>query len=249
VSLYRTKGIVLNRKDFGDTGRIVCIYTTHNGKISAIAKGAKRLTSKFGSTLEIFSYIDLVLYKGRELHTISETRIIDSFQALRENLSKIAYGSFVLELIDAFMVEEERNIQAFNLILDTLRWLKEETTEFIIYFFTLNFLSLLGFRPEVERCLKCKRKIEGSAFFSSRNGGLTCINCGGGAWSIKVSQMAICLMRWILSRKGRPQRTYIPRSLLNELHRVVLNDYLAFHSPYPLKSLNLIFKNLDGGER
>ncbi len=110
MSIYKTRGIVLKTHKLGEADRIITLLTNNYGKVGAVAKGVRKTKSKFGSRLEPFTHVDLVLYKGRNLDTITQAEIIDSFSGIRDNFERITHGSAMLDLVNKVSVEGERDI-------------------------------------------------------------------------------------------------------------------------------------------
>src|SRR3990172_3382738 len=120
MSLYKTKGIILRTHKLGEADRIVSILTNSYGKVNAVAKGVRKTKSKFGSRLEPFTHVDLVLYKGRNLDIVTQAEIIDSFSEIRDSFERITYGSAMLDLVNKVAVEGERDIALYNLLAKSL---------------------------------------------------------------------------------------------------------------------------------
>ena len=101
-NIVKTEGIVLKRMDFRETSRIVTLYTKSFGKIKVLAKGVRRPKSKFGSSLETLTRTAIVFYKReqKDLYTISEGDILDSFERLRSDLTGFGYTSILLDFLD-----------------------------------------------------------------------------------------------------------------------------------------------------
>ncbi len=84
--LYRTEAVVLDRKDFGEADRLLTLYTPGTGKLRAIAKGARRTTSRLSGHIELFTHTELLLAAGRNLDIITQSQLIHSHERLREDL-------------------------------------------------------------------------------------------------------------------------------------------------------------------
>ncbi len=112
--LTKTEGIVLKEFRFRETSKILTIYTLKHGKIQAMARGgAYRPKSQLIANTQAFSYNEYQLYKGRNFYYINQGDIIDSFYSIRENINRLMYGSYLLELTDLSIMEEEPNEKYF----------------------------------------------------------------------------------------------------------------------------------------
>ncbi len=153
--IVRTEAIVLKSMRYGESSRIATLFTREKGKLSVIAKGARRTRSRFGSALLPMSYTEVVVYckPNRSLQTLSETTHLLRFPSLARDLRKISAGLRMMELVAAVTHEEERNPGLFNLTLQALQRLSISTsqTENIVPFFELRLAAELGFAPLIDR--------------------------------------------------------------------------------------------------
>ena len=127
----KTQGIVLRQTSFKDTDKILTIFCRENGKINAMAKGAKRTKSPIMGSTQMFCYSDFVLFKGRNFYHINQGEVLNSFYSLREDLFKLAYGSYILEIVEAGITEGESNETIFLLVLKTLKTLSLMEGDFL----------------------------------------------------------------------------------------------------------------------
>lgn len=137
MATFKTQGIVLKRRDFGEADKIFVIYTKDSGKILARARGIKKAKAKLAGHLELFNHLDLVL-AGR---TIIGATVINHFPNLRNNLDNLQKAFYIVELVDQFTAEEDADARMFNLLLENL-------TEPKLRNFEEKFLHLLGVKPE-----------------------------------------------------------------------------------------------------
>ena len=105
---------MIKTQEFKESDKLVWLFTEDFGKITAIAKGARKNKSKYVSSTLPCSYGEFVLFKGKNLYTINEVTIIDSFQQLLRNLETITYASYFNELIDIAMENEDVNNELFK---------------------------------------------------------------------------------------------------------------------------------------
>lgn len=184
----RTEGIVLRRKDFGESDRILVLFTRKMGRVSVIAKGARKPSSKISGHLELFMRSSFLISRGRNLHILTQAEMIEDFEPLRTDLSGIGRGSYLVELVDAVIYEEGSNVKLYNLLVSTLGSLSAgEDPEIIIRYYELHLLDLVGFRPELFVCVECgKKTIEQDQFLSGELGGTVCPEC---ALSVPVARI------------------------------------------------------------
>ena len=177
--IYRTDAIVLSRLDFGEADRILTVYTPHLGKVGIIAKGARKPTSRLLPHLEYFTRSRLMLAKGRDLDVVTGAETLDPHLALREDLDAYAHASHCAELLLRLTQERQENAALYDLLVRTLRLLADGVDPFAVTrHFELALLTLLGYKPELYRCVACRTEIQAIAnAFSARLGGILCPAC------------------------------------------------------------------------
>src|SRR5436309_3428987 len=97
MPLYKEQGIVLRSIKLGEADKIVTILTQGSGKIRAVAKGIRKTTSRFGGRLEPFTHVNLLLYQGRNLDTVTQAEILTAFRLVRSRFDLIAAGATMRE--------------------------------------------------------------------------------------------------------------------------------------------------------
>ena len=118
---FRIEAVVLRHANWGEADRMVTLYTREQGKLRAIAKGARKIRSRKAGHLEPFTHITLQLAKSRDIPIVTQVETIDSYLPLREDLLRTGYASYVMELLDRFTYEEEGgHLSLFRLLTETL---------------------------------------------------------------------------------------------------------------------------------
>ena len=181
MGLYQAEGIVLANRNLGEADRIVKILCHEQGKIEAVAKGARRPRNRLVGLTLPFNVLRMSLFSGRNLDVLSQAEGIRSFQSLRDDLIALAYASYLTELVDELLPDREPNEAAFYLLLQAMAGLEAGSEpENLARFFELRLLDLTGFRPAVEGCLACGRPPAQTAVaFSPADGGYYCLSCAG----------------------------------------------------------------------
>lgn len=159
--LYSDEGIVLARRNFGEADRILSIYSKSHGRISAIAKGIRRTTSRKRGHLEVFSYIRFQIAEGHGIGILTEVETINSFESFKKDLKKVSLAYFYMEVIGKITHEHERNDGIFELILNYLEKLQFEThLRSLRLSFTLDLLTITGFWPKGKKLASPDEKLE-----------------------------------------------------------------------------------------
>lgn len=178
----KTRGIVLKRTNFGETDRIVTFYTSTLGKKRAKAIGARKIRARLGGHLELFMLSDLMIAKGKNLDTIISAQVIEAYPNIRTDLHKASFAYFLAELVDKIVAEELKDTRIFNLLAHTLGILNDqnfsnESLPILLIAFEMQLLNILGFSPQVSRCVHCGKTKSRKFGFSAMLGGILCENC------------------------------------------------------------------------
>ena len=185
MPLFQTNAIVIRSLHYGESDKIVTFFTQDFGKLKGIAKGARRSRKRFQNALGLFTHLRLRLFEreGAGLARIEGCDILHSFPGIREDLRRIYYGNYYLELVNEMAGERESNPEAYTVLLAFLTNLETlEPQEEQLRMFEIRILSLFGYRPNMGCCAMCKREWEDlrespSVFFSLEKGTLICKPC------------------------------------------------------------------------
>ena len=163
MSNYKTEGVILKRLNYGEADRILTSYTKYRGKIRAIAKGVRKITSRKGGNVELFNHCVLFLAEGRNLDIVTEAQVVNSFSRLSDDLEKTAAGFYLVELIDQLTPDGQVNRQVFDLLVGVLGELKNRRAEelgAVTRDFEIELLKLLGFWSDAVDIKNVKGYIE-----------------------------------------------------------------------------------------
>ena len=181
---YRTRAVILRRRNYSDADRILTVFTPRMGKRELIAKGSRKTTSRQAGHLELFSHANLLVAQARTWDIITESVTVESFLHLRRNLGGISRAAYICELVDAFSAEDDENEIVWDLLLLCLRDLNAEPEyaaegDLLLRWFELHLLSQMGFQPELFACLGCGNDLRPVENFLHLNaGGVYCPDCG-----------------------------------------------------------------------
>ncbi len=178
--LYRSEAVILRRQDLGEADRLLTLFTPTKGRVRAVAKGIRRPGSKKAGHLEPFTRSRLQLARGRELDIVTQAETISGYPGLRSELIRLGQAAYAAELLDRFGVEESDNQAIYQLMTDTLERLDQDPLpENALRYFQIRLLDLVGYRPELQRCVGCGEPLKPvDQFFSAMEGGVLCPNCG-----------------------------------------------------------------------
>jgi len=192
------EAIVLKHSDWGEADRMLGLFTRELGKVRAIAKGARKPRSRKAGHLEPFTRVSLLLARGRDTLIVTQAEAVEQHLALREDLVRVGYAAYVVELLDRFTYEEGENSALYRLLSETLKRLDNEIDmAFAVRYYEIRLLDLMGFRPQLQQCVRCGTQIQAEdQFFSAEQGGVLCPLCGLGVpGSRSVSVWALRVLR------------------------------------------------------
>jgi len=176
--LYKVDAIVLRSLNLRGADQLLTLYSRSRGKIKAVAYGVRKPASRKRGAVQPFCYSHFLLYKGRDLDSVSQCEGREMFLHLREDLSKLAYAGYLCELVDGFTVEGDSNERLFLLLLTSLYMLVEGDSEIVTRVFELKLMEVLGYGPLLTSCACCRRGVEDQdIFFSAKMGGIICSHC------------------------------------------------------------------------
>lgn len=243
MPLYNINAIVLKRADFGETDRILTLLSKERGKTAAIAKGSRKPISRLSGATESIIYVRYQLAAGMNLDVVTQAEIKESFPRIHSDLFRIAYASYLAEMMDQFTDRDQVNPETFELLLSSLYLLERlNDPEVVARMFDLQLMKELGYEPVIDRCVKCGKPLNsGDAVFSSSAGGMVCPNCmPHPADAISLSEEAIALIGQLLNADAHSiERIKASRGVIDEITRA-LGRYVRFRSDYDLKSVRFL---------
>ena len=222
----RVHAIVLRHADWGEADRLVTLFTREQGKLRAVVKGARKVTSRKAGHLEPFTHVKLQLARGRNLFIVTQADTIDAYIPLRETLEMTGTASYVVELLDRFVYEDEgANPTLFRLLADTLKRLATGDDPWLaVRYYEMRLLDFLGFRPQLFECANCGREIKAEdQFFSFSAGGAICPRCGQGLPNLtNISMDALKYLRHFQrSSYAESKRAQPAHEVQNEVEKLM----------------------------
>jgi DNA repair protein RecO (recombination protein O) len=185
---FKTEAVVLRSIRFGEADRVLHLYTEERGRVGAIAKGVRRIRSRFGGRLEPLFRVWLVLHEGRgELCTVSAAETVHAHTRLRERRGALERGAQAADAVLRLFDAAEPNRPAYNLLcqeLALLDRLPEAATRAQALAFRMKLMLAAGFAPELAGCATCGAP-ESGGMFSPAAGGVVCATCAAGAFALE----------------------------------------------------------------
>jgi DNA repair protein RecO (recombination protein O) len=239
-----TPALVLRTRPFGESDKIVSLLTQNLGKITGIAKGAKRSRRRFANSLEPFSLVHLQVqdHPNRSLAFIVSAELLLSFTRVVSSLTKISYASYMVEITEGLIAEREENLLIFNHLRDALSYLDQaEPSLRFLTSFELILLSLAGYQPFFDRCKYCGNGRHQSTpqwYFSFQDGGIFCDGCARTKKeTLPVSAPALAVLRHLQGKRSLLTSSMsLPSSVISEI-RFLVSQLIQFHMEREIKSV------------
>lgn len=240
---YRTEAIVLRRTDFGEADRLLTLFTRDFGKLKAIAKGARKPQSRKTGHVELFMRTKFLIAKGQDIDIITQAEMVEAYPALREDLVRTTYASYALELLDRFMVEEDRHSDIYDFLAEALAWFaRHDDLLLAARYYELHLLAMAGYKPQLFQCGSCGEAIvEQDQFFSAEMGGLVCPNCREVDRRARpISAVSVKVLRYLQTRSWEAVKALkLKRPIHHELE-TILHYYLTYTLERNLKSIEFL---------
>lgn len=238
------KGIVIKEIHTGESDKIIVLFTHEVGKISLIARGAKRTNSRLLAGSQLLSYGEYAIFPSRKLPSVNTVNVIESFYHLRGDLIKLTYATYLLELVDEVLLEGIKNDALLRLLLNTLYILanKDRDPKLIARIFELKMMCIVGYMPMVNQCVHCGGDLEGPKVkFSTSLGGTLCHRCiDQDSYSHFISKSTLQTIQYIVYSELKQLFNFkVSEQTLLELTKV-LKSYLKYHLDKEFKSLEFL---------
>lgn len=142
---YKTEGVILKRKNFGEADRILTVFTKDKGKISVVAKGVRRITSRRAGNVELLNRVVMYLYQAKGMPVLTEAESLENFHKLKEDLTLSTVAFHIIELVDKLTAENQEDKILYQHLLEVLTRIEEKPRQILIRAFEAKILSSLGF--------------------------------------------------------------------------------------------------------
>jgi len=243
---YSAEGIVLRRTNFGEADRLITFLTRYKGKLTALAKGVRRIASRRAPHLELLNHVKIFLAVGKNFDIVTEAEAIATFKQTKENLNKVGFGFYLVEVTNEFLAEGQGARVVFELLLRALRLLETETNlekiKTFLRAYELKFLEAVGFRPQLEVCVKCGHNVgRSNVFLSPEAGGIIDGSCAASSLFVKkISPDAAKTLRFLQREDWQNvERLSVYPRLNAELERS-LRFYLEYLLEKEIKSAKFL---------
>ncbi len=175
MPVYTAEAVVLRQRPLGEADRVLALFTREYGRLSAVARGVRKPTSKRSGALEPFSHVRLLLARGRgALDVVAQVEVLEGTGALRADLLRFGQAALVAELVEAATPEREPQPGLFHLLVEALRLLRQPEEAPAALWFALHLISMVGYQPALERCAVGGEDTGSAPAWSHPLGGVVC---------------------------------------------------------------------------
>lgn len=238
-----TEALILRVNDYGESDKIVRFLSPTQGKVSGIAKGARKSIKRFGGCLEPFTLVSLTVMPREGLSLIKEGAAAKGYKAIKGDLDRFAYGSYLLDLTNNIVGDDldDDSEKVFFLLKTTLALLEaSDRPEEVIREYEVRLLGITGYMPSFLSCLSCNKSVAeecngGQAVFSPKDGGVFCKACGYN----KPGLEAISIGTLKTLEAASSKKVSFTRSALEESGRII-PPFIVHHLGRRLKSLEFL---------
>lgn len=253
---YTTTGIILKRRDYQENDRLFCLYTKDFGKIDVVARGTKKITSKLKGYLEPFYLVKLMIAKGKFIDKLANCNTIKNYDNLRNDPSLLGFAliNYLAEGTDGLISGQTLHSDKFELLLKTLDILdqeivrefpdKKERLLFLTNIYFLQLLGLLGYQPEIQRCVIChKGVLLPKQIFDFSKGGLVCEDCKKVCLIEDYIRVSDAVIKILQLAKEKPLEYFVTLPIdANELKALnaVVEKLVLVNVEWPLKTLEFL---------
>lgn len=179
MGLIKTKGLVIKEQAYREQDKILTIFSEEDGKIQCMARGVRRYKSSLLASTQVFAWAEFIYYPGKTFGNINQANLIESFYALRNDLNKLALGSYLLDLMNNAFDQFQKSPEILKLVRYVLYYIstnKAKSDLLMVAVFQMKLVSYLGYCPGLMTCMNCGSGEKLKAF-NIEHSGVVCSNC------------------------------------------------------------------------
>ena len=233
-----TKGFVLKKINTREADQVFTIYTKDFGKLIILSRASRKIKSKLRGGVREFNLSQIEFIQGKNQKTLVDSFIKESFENIPKSLVKLKIGHKISSVLIRLTGKEEKDVKIWNLLRDTFKRLNENESlnsdlkNYYYYFW--NFIGIIGFKPSLENCSICSKKISSSPlYFCPEEGGLVCNNCPRENSSEEISAEVVKIIRIIFKNDWN----YFVKLKIKKNHFKVIKKISDFYYSFLLESM------------
>ncbi|MFA7402561.1 MAG: DNA repair protein RecO [Pelobacteraceae bacterium] len=237
MHLEKLQAFVLSNSDYGESDRIVSLFTLEHGRLKGFARGARNSRKRFGPALDTFARSDVQLSQKDGLSSLRSADVITLYTGIRGDLGAIAHALYACELVECLTPEGVPLPRLYRLLAAYLERLNlglgDEADRRM---FEINLLNILGYRPSLDECSRCGAEYDGHGALVQQGGELVCRFCG--ATGRKMPLSALQRLGSCLDTSRFGQIPFDEEALAAV--GCLLDETIAAHASRKLKSLDFL---------
>jgi len=234
---YRTQGFIFKNKDISEADRVFSIFTYDFGRLEVFGKAIRKITSKLRGGIEIFSFSEIEFIQGKNRKTLTDTISIKKFNNIIQEPARLEICHKIGDILDNFIKGQQKEELISALLNETLNKLNDQNylSRLTYYYFFWNFLSIMGYCPEIYKCAICGSKLNPDIlYFSDNAGGIVCKNCFKVGLELeKINSDIVKILRLILKKDWQTLSRLKVGIVSQELLEKVSNNYYHYILPCP----------------
>lgn len=236
--LTNVEGIILSVTPFGETSKIINVFTKDYGVIGIMCKGAMGIKSKLRSVTQNLTYGNFnIYYKKDKLSTLVSVDIINPLKKIKEDILLISYASYLSDLVNQIL-KQSNDEEIYNDYINSLLKLEEGLNPIVITnILEVKLLDYLGVGLNLTCCILCGNKKE-IVTLSSEKGGLICKNCYTNERIVPISLVKVLNMYYLVDIKS-VSKLSLKEDVINEINRFLTSYYDDYTGLY-LKSKDFL---------
>lgn len=226
MSYLKTKGIVIKEVNTGEADKIITVFSKSKGRISVLAKGARRPRSKNSAGAQFLSYCDYVLFSGRDMYSMNSSEVLEPFYEIRNDMVRLTYAAHFMDIVNDIIQENQPASRMLQLLLNSLHMLSktDKQPELISRIFELRSLAIMGYAPYVKNCVICGSDLLEGFSFSFKQCGFICSKEGCNEtdrYSMNITPGAAKAIQYIIHAKMDSIFSFrLSQNVLDELGRI-----------------------------
>ena len=237
------KGLILRETPYKEADVMLSILTESGGKLSVLARGAKRKGSRVTAAIQLFTYSEFSMYESGGRYTLNEAEPIELFYGIREDIVKLTLASYFAEVLEQAADEETIDPELLRLGLNSFYAISKTDIPLkkIKAVFELKVASLSGYSPNLFFCGFCNKN-EKLMMFDIQNGSVVCDECAS-RYHTKIDPTVIDAMRFVISADIKHIFSFKINDKSMDTLSEIADSYLKTHFGRNFKT-NVFYKSL-----
>lgn len=236
MGVYHADALVIRSREYGESDRLLTLFSREHGKIQAVAKGVRKPKSRQRAGAQLFTYAEYLLHKGKTLDTVNQVSPKESFPHLWTDLEMSMSATAIAELLDLATIPGQPHPELFTLTFSSLFLMETCDPAMVQCAYTLKLMNYLGYRPRFTECTECGQKVQGERLlFSPEAGGVVCRQCQTQASSPFVGRWVSGGSLGLMSRLLQGELDKLNRLRWNQWSKKEILDTLLYFCEHTLE--------------